>query len=162
MDKNNYNITVNEQSKFDFDAEQINNFDFVKEQDGHFHILKNNKAFRAEVVNADFSKNTFTIKINGNSYEINIADRFDQLVNQLGLSVVNTQKVTDVQAPMPGLVLGVLVEVGQEVQKGDGLLILEAMKMENVIKSVGEGIVKAIHIDQGKAVEKGQLLIEME
>ena len=57
MDKNNYNITVNEQSKFDFDAEQINNFDFVKEQDGHFHILKNNKAFRAEVVNADFSKN---------------------------------------------------------------------------------------------------------
>ena len=52
--------------------------------------------------------------------------------------------------------------MGQEVEKGDALLILEAMKMENVIKSVGEGIVKAIHIDQGKAVEKGQLLIEME
>ena len=75
---------------------------------------------------------------------------------------MNTQKVTDVKAPMPGLVLGVSVEIGQEVQKGDGLLILEAMKMENVIKSVGEGIVKAIHIEQGKAVEKGQLLIEME
>ena len=162
MEKNNYNVTVNEQSKFKFDAEQINDFDFVKEKDGHFHILKNNKAFRAEIVNADFSKKTFTIKVNGNSYEINISDRFDQLVNQLGLSVVNTQKVTDVKAPMPGLVLGISVEVGQEVQKGDGLLILEAMKMENVIKSVGEGIVKAIHIDQGKAVEKGQLLIEME
>ena len=53
--------------------EQINNFDFVKEQDGHFHILKNNKAFRAEVVNADFSKNTFTIKINGNSAIIEFA-----------------------------------------------------------------------------------------
>jgi len=162
MKKNNYNVTVNEQSKFEFDAEQINDFDFIKEQDGHFHILKNNKAFRAEVVNANFSKKTFTIKVNGNAYEINIADRFDQLVNQLGLSIVNTQKVTDVKAPMPGLVLGVSVEVGQEVQKGDALLILEAMKMENVIKSVGEGIVKAIHIDQGKAVEKGQLLIEME
>ncbi len=162
MQKNNYTITVNEQSNFDFDAEQINDFDFIKEKDGHFHILKNNKAFRAEIVNANFSKKTFTIKVNGNSYEIKLADRFDQLVNQLGLSVVNTQKVTDVKAPMPGLVLGVSVEIGQEVQKGDALLILEAMKMENVIKSVGEGIVKAIHIDQGKAVEKGQLLIEME
>lgn len=162
MDKNNYKVKVNEQSEFEFDAEQMDSFDFVKEKDGHFHILKNNKALRAEVVEANFSNKTFTIKVNGNSYEIKIADHFDQLVNQLGLSVVNTQKVTDVKAPMPGLVLGVSVEVGQEVQKGDGLLILEAMKMENVIKSVGEGIVKAIHIDQGKAVEKGQLLIEME
>ena len=162
MEKNNYKIKVNENAEFEFDTEQMNDFDFVKEQDGHFHILKNNKAFRAEVVDANFSNKTFTIKVNGNPYEIKIADRFDQLVNQLGLSVVNTQKVTDVKAPMPGLVLGVSVEVGQEVQKGDGLLILEAMKMENVIKSVGEGVVKAIHIDQGKAVEKGQLLIEME
>ena len=162
MEKNNYKVKVNEQSEFEFNADQMNNFDFVKEQNGHFHILKNNKAFRAEVVNANFSNKTFTIKVNGNPYEIKIADRFDQLVNQLGLSVVNTQKVTDVKAPMPGLVLGVSVEVGQTVQKGDGLLILEAMKMENVIKSIGEGVVKAIHIDQGKAVEKGQLLIEME
>lgn len=162
MEKNNYKVQVNESTEFEFDAEQMNNFDLVKEQNGHFHILKNNKAFRAEVVDANFSNKTFTIKINGNPYEIKIADRFDQLVNQLGLSVVSTQKVTDVKAPMPGLVLGVSVEVGQEVQKGDGLLILEAMKMENVIKSVGEGVVKAIHIDQGDAVEKGQLLIEME
>lgn len=162
MEKDNYKVQVNDNSEFTFDAEQMNNFDLVKEQDGHFHILKNNKAFRAEVVDANFLNKTFTIKVNGNSYEIKIADRFDQLVNQLGFSVVNTQKVTDIKAPMPGLVLGVSVEVGQEVQKGDGLLILEAMKMENVIKSVGEGVVKAIHIDQGKAVEKGQLLIEME
>ncbi|MFK7773271.1 MAG: biotin/lipoyl-containing protein [Saprospiraceae bacterium] len=162
MKQNNYLVKVNEQSEFEFDADKMENFDFVKENDGHFHILKDNKAFRAEIVNTNFSKKTFTIKVNGNPYEINIADRFDQLVNQLGLSVVNTQKVTDVKAPMPGLVLGVSVEVGQEVQKGDALLILEAMKMENVIKSVGKGIVKAIHIDQGKAVEKGQLLIEME
>ena len=162
MENNKYKVNVNEQSEFEFNAEHLNNFDFVKEQDGHFHILKHNKAFRAKVVNANFFNKTFTIKINGNPYEIKIADRFDQLVNQLGLSVVNTQKVTDIKAPMPGLVLGVSVEIGQEVQKGDGLLILEAMKMENVIKSVGEGVIKAIHIDQGKAVEKGQLLIEME
>ncbi len=162
MEKNSYKVKVDEQSEFEFEAPQMNDFDFVKEQDGHFHILKNNKAFRAEVVDANYSNKTFTIKVNGNPYTINIADRFDQLVNQLGLSVVTSQKVSDVKAPMPGLVLEVSVEVGQEVQKGDALLILEAMKMENVIKSAGEGVVKSIHVDQGKAVEKGQLLIEME
>ena len=162
MEKSNYKIKVNEQSDFDFTPEQMNDFDFVKENDGQFHILKNNKAYRAEVVKTDFAKKMFTIKVNDTPYEIKIEDRFDQLVNQLGLSVVNTQKVSDVKAPMPGLVLGVSVDVGQEVQKGDGLLILEAMKMENVIKSIGEGTVKAIHIKQGEAVDKGQLLIEME
>lgn len=162
MEKNQYKVRVDEQSEFEFNAGEINSFDFVKEQDGQFHILKDNKAYRAEIINTNFQEKTFTIKVNGNPYEIKIADQFDQLVKKLGLSVINTQKVTDVKAPMPGLVLEVSVEVGQEVQKGDALLILEAMKMENVIKSVGEGIVKAIHIDQGKAVEKGQLLIEME
>ena len=58
--------------------------------------------------------------------------------------------------------LGIEVEAGQRVEKGQGLLILEAMKMENVIKSVGEGIVKSVCVEQGMAVEKGQLLIEME
>ena len=162
MQNINYKVKVDEQSEFEFDTTQLNDFDFVKEQNDHFHILKNKKAFRAEIVETNYSNKTFTIKVNGNPYTINIADRFDQLVNQLGLSIVNNQKISDVKAPMPGLVLEVSVGVGQEVQKGDALLILEAMKMENVIKSSGEGIIKAIHVDQGKAVEKGQLLIEME
>lgn len=162
MIKDNYKVNVNEDAEFEFTTEQIQNFDFVKEQDGSFHILKNNKAYRAEIVDTNFAKKTFTIKVNGNSYEVKLEDHFDQLVNQLGLSVVNTQKASDVKAPMPGLVLGVSVEVGQEVKEGEGLLILEAMKMENVIKSAGDGLVKAIHTEQGKAVEKGQLLIEIE
>ena len=68
----------------------------------------------------------------------------------------------DVKAPMPGLVVEVPVVVGQTVAKGDKVLILEAMKMENVIKAVGDGVVKAVHASQGQPVEKGQLLIEME
>jgi len=162
MQKNNFKIKVDETAEFDFTSEQIKDFDFVKEQDGSFHILKNNKAYRAEIEVADFAKKTFSIKVNGNRYVIKIEDHFDQLVNQLGLTVINTQKASDVKAPMPGLVLDVSVQVGQEVKEGDGLLILEAMKMENVIKSVGDGLIKAIHIKEGKAVEKGQLLIEME
>lgn len=63
---------------------------------------------------------------------------------------------------MPGLVLKLIAEVGQEIKLGEPLLILEAMKMENVIKSPGDGTVKAIHVTKGLAVEKGFLLMEME
>ena len=157
-----YKINVNEQVDFEIKKEDISQLDFVKESDGTFHILKNNQSYRAEIITADFAKKIFSLKINGNPYHLKLEDEFDQLVNQLGLSAVNSQKVTDVKAPMPGLVLEVAAEVGQEVKKGDPLLILEAMKMENVIKSVGEGVVKAIHIKKGEALEKGQLMIEME
>ena len=60
---------------------------------------------------------------------------------------------------MPGLVLSVLVTEGDEVKKGDNLLVLEAMKMENMIKSPTDGIIKKIEIKQGNKVEKNELLI---
>ena len=62
---------------------------------------------------------------------------------------------------MPGLVLQILVEAGQTVQKGEPLLILEAMKMENVLKASGEGQVKSVNVQKGMAVDKGHLLLEM-
>jgi biotin carboxyl carrier protein len=63
---------------------------------------------------------------------------------------------------MPGLVIKLLAEPGTKVQKGDPLLILEAMKMENVIKAIGDATVKSVGVTQGEAVEKGHLLIEFE
>ena len=63
---------------------------------------------------------------------------------------------------MPGLVLRITVDVGQEVNKGDNLIVLEAMKMENIIKATGTGKVKNILVTEKQAVEKNQLLIEME
>ena len=82
--------------------------------------------------------------------------------SRLGLSVGGVQQQNTVKAPMPGLVLQILVEPGQVVQKGDPLLLLEAMKMENVIKAAGHGQVKTVAVEKGAAVDKGQLLLEME
>jgi len=143
----------------------MSNKTYKVDVDGAFEfeiVLKGHQSFRAEIINTDFQNKTFMIKVNGSVHEVKLADQFDQLVKKLGLSVVTNKKVNDIKAPMPGLVLEVSVELGQEVQKGDGLLILEAMKMENVIKSPGDGVVKAIHADNGTAVDKGQLLIELE
>jgi len=152
--------TVNGQFEFpELDASQL---DIIAEGDRHFHILNGNKAYRAEVVDHDLTHKTFRIKVNGSIYEVKLFDQYDQLIKKLGLAKQSQQKVKDIKAPMPGLVLSVSVAAGQTVQKGDSLLILEAMKMENVIKSPGEGVVKAVAIQQGQAVEKGFVLIEME
>jgi len=77
------------------------------------------------------------------------------------MSATSDEKMDHVKAPMPGLVLDILVEVGQTINKGDNLLVLEAMKMENIIKASGTGIVKNIKVNKKDAVEKNQLLIEM-
>jgi len=62
---------------------------------------------------------------------------------------------------MPGLILRMMVEEGQEVKKGDSLCVLEAMKMENVLKAAGDGVVKKIVVKEKTTVEKGQLMIQM-
>lgn len=66
-----------------------------------------------------------------------------------------------VKAPMPGLVVRVLVEPGQTVAAGSGLVVLEAMKMENELKATGPGVVAAVTVRPGQAVEKGQALVTL-
>lgn len=156
-----YRVAVNEKHQFAIDSDQANALDFVRIDSSHFHILHNQKSFLAELVEADFQNKSFKVKINGGIYDILIADQFDQLVERLGFSVVTSNKIKDVKAPMPGLVLDINVVPGQEINKGDKLVILEAMKMENVIKSEGVGVVKEIHVIKGATVDKGQMLIEM-
>jgi pyruvate carboxylase subunit B len=65
------------------------------------------------------------------------------------------------RAPMPGLVVRVLVVPGQQVEAGQGVVVLEAMKMENELKAVGPGVVRAIRAEVGRPVEKGEVLVEL-
>ena len=125
-------------------------------------MLQNNKKYAVELVEADYLNKKLTLEVNGSIYSICIADEYDQMVKQMGLLTVNTQKQKNINAPMPGLILDVLVTVGQEVKEGDQVLVLSAMKMENSITASSDGVVKSINIKKDDAVEKGQLLIEIE
>lgn len=134
-------------------------WDVVRINENSFHIIKNNKSYFAEIVKKNNETKTFTVKINGNKYEIKIENRYDSLLKEMGFDVSATAKIKDVKAPMPGLVLDIAVTPGQAVKSGDTLLVLEAMKMENIIKSPTNGTIKNINIKKRDAVEKNAVLI---
>lgn len=145
-------VTINEKS-MDWDMKALPN--------GTFHILADGKSYNAVVENVDRAAKQLKVKINGNNYELAIKEPIDQLLQKMGLNIASTKKVEAIKAPMPGLVLKVLVTEGQQIKKGDPVLILEAMKMENVFKAPADATVKAIKTVERKAVEKGEVLIEL-
>lgn len=164
-----HNIKVNNQFEFKITQDQegnslVNgtpiNIDFSQLSDGHAHILYKQQSYSTELVAIDRVDKTCKIKVNGNIYQLNISDQYDELLQQLGLDNLTANKVADIKAPMPGLVLNVLVTEGGEVKKGDNLLVLEAMKMENILKSPTDGSIKKIKITKGDKVEKNQILIQ--
>jgi biotin carboxyl carrier protein len=131
-------------------------------QVGRFHLLQDGRSYLAEVIAADYQTKTFVIRINGSQHTLVVKDRFDLLLEKMGITAANPHQVIEVKAPMPGLIVDIHVKAGQEVCKGDPVLILEAMKMENIIKSPGDGIVKAILVKPRDHVEKNQVLIQFE
>ncbi|GEO02457.1 acetyl-CoA carboxylase biotin carboxyl carrier protein subunit [Adhaeribacter aerolatus] len=126
---------------------------------GIFHIIKDAVSYNAELVQADYQNKTFVIRINGHLHSLTVKDRFDLLLDKMGMTQANVHKINEIKAPMPGLIVAIKVEAEQEVKKGDPLLVLEAMKMENILKSPGDGVVKAIKVNLRDNVEKNQVLI---
>ena len=135
-------------------------WDLQRLEPGHFHLLHQHRSYDVEVIEADYQQKTFLIQINGKQHRLQLQDRFDLLLEQMGIAGANPHQVNEVKAPMPGLIVAIQVAVGQQVQKGEPLLILEAMKMENILKSPGEGVVKAIKVNLRDKVEKNQVLIQ--
>jgi biotin carboxyl carrier protein len=162
-----YKITVNKSEAFDFEMNKeailINgekfNSDLTSLDTKLYHIIYRHKSYTAEVVKADWETKKITLKINGKIFETEAKDNLDLLLEKMGLSAANTAKVDQIKAPMPGLIVDIKVKEGDEVKKGDPIMILEAMKMENVLKSPGEGIIKAIKVQKGDKVEKNQVMI---
>ncbi|MCB0398691.1 MAG: acetyl-CoA carboxylase biotin carboxyl carrier protein subunit [Winogradskyella sp.] len=157
-----YKAKVNASYEFDVTKEAIDQLDAVETSTNKYHILQNNSSIKANIVSSNFNKKTYSIKVNNNTYDVVLNDALDQQIAALGFEVGSSKKVNDVKAPMPGLILEINVEEAQEVKEDDPLLILEAMKMENVINSPRDGVIKSIKVKQGNTVEKNALLIEFE
>lgn len=85
----------------------------------------------------------------------------EELMERMGIEEGSSTASLELRAPMPGKVLEILVEEGQAVEEGDAMLVLEAMKMENVLRAGTSGVVSTIDVKEGSAVEKEAVLICM-
>ncbi|MFM7487229.1 MAG: acetyl-CoA carboxylase biotin carboxyl carrier protein subunit [Cytophagales bacterium] len=140
--------------------QQLLAWDLLKLSDRHFHILHENKTYRAELIKSDHGTKTFSLKINGSLFTVNLRDKFDLMLEKMGIANAVANKFNNLKAPMPGLIVDLKVKAGDTVKAGDPLLILEAMKMENMLKSPGEGVIKTVRVKKGESVEKGHVLLE--
>jgi acetyl/propionyl-CoA carboxylase alpha subunit len=148
---NKYDFTIDEGSQKDIDLIEV--------KEGIFHIIKDSRSYTAEVLKANREEKSFVIRVNGNKYSIQIKDKYDSLLKELGIDVASVLKVKEMKAPMPGLVVDVRVKEGDIVNKGDALVVLQAMKMENILKSPADVVIKKIHIKKDDTIEKNQILI---
>lgn len=128
--------------------------------EGRYHVLFQGRSYNAEVVLVDYTAKNIVLKLNGQRVELNAKDRFDLLLERLGMSNAAAAKVNELKAPMPGLIVDIRVAPGQAVQKGDPLLVLEAMKMENILKAPTDGIVGSLKVNLRDNVQKGQVLVQ--
>jgi biotin carboxyl carrier protein len=120
------------------------------------------QTIQVRCLSVDKVAKTVTLLYNNQKYVAKITEPMDELLKSMGLENAMVAKISEVKAPMPGLVLDVLVAVGQTVEMGEKILTLEAMKMENAIKSPTAGTIASIHVSKGQAVDKNFVLIRFE
>lgn len=170
MEKQSFTVTSgSQQHKIEFEKPGVwsgsidgNPFSCDVLQNGpqRFNVIRDHQSYEVEILKADPAAKTLTVKVNGRSYPLQVSDKFDDLLRSLGMDKIAGSKVNELKAPMPGLVLDIIVTEGDAVKKGDAIVVLEAMKMENILKAPADVTVKKIAVKKGTAVEKNQVLVQ--
>jgi biotin carboxyl carrier protein len=104
----------------------------------------------------------WNLHVGGRRWEVEAVDERTRAIRQMAAGTAGPQGPRPIRAPMPGLVVKVDVAVGDRVEAGQGVAIVEAMKMENELRAEAAGVVAHIHVAAGQAVEKDQILIDLE
>ncbi len=129
---------------------------------GVFDVRMGNRNVRIERMDGPDEKGNVTIRVNGVVQALQVLGPQQLLLESMGMSAnVETQE-KHVESPMPGKILQVMVATGTEVDEGDPLLVLEAMKMENVIRAPRSGVIAGVEAQVGEAVEKAATLVTYE
>jgi biotin carboxyl carrier protein len=128
--------------------------------DRKIHLIQGSRSLEAELLAVDLEGKSLQIRLGHKTTTLFLKDRFDLLLAEMGMNAAGSGSLKEIKAPMPGLILDLKVAPGAVVKKGDVVLILEAMKMENSIKSPGDGVVKEVKVSLKQSVEKNQVLIQ--
>lgn len=164
-----YSINFSEKDKNSASIEDSNfiwndssaQIDIVKVPQGGYSLKVNNNSHYLHVEQVDFKNKTAVFNIDNKLVEVAIEEPIDLLLNKMGIKTGAKNKIDHIKAPMPGLVLNILVQEGDQISKGQPILVLEAMKMENVFKAPVDATIKAIKVNKGEAVEKGTIMLEL-
>ncbi len=132
----------------------------------NFHLTINGKRY-AVSVERDLGSNELEVTVDGQTHRVGVEEEEKTVPSAPRPSAARKPSPTPVNsggkilAPLPGVVLSVAVAPGDSAGAGDTLLILEAMKMENVIQADSDCVVQAVHVHKGDKVEASQLLMEI-
>jgi len=170
MSEKNYNVVINEQKSKNISIRKgeiavdgkMFEADISQVSEKEFNVIRNLRSYNVRITSVNRTEKTVTMTVNGTKYRATLKDRLDDLLHSMGMDKAAAQKVSEVKAPMPGLVLRVMAEAGQAIKRGEPLIVLEAMKMENVLKSSADAVVKKVSVIKGDKVEKNQVLLVME
>ena len=158
----NFQIEITETDgrlKVNLDGKPVSADSIETRGKNHVSFLFNHKSFDLE-----FSKNEqrTSVFLDGKRHDCLLEDERTQRLKRLGGLKVETKKEKELKSPMPGLVTAIEVKEGDWVVAGQGVMIVEAMKMENELKAKSDGKVKAIKVKEHQAVEKDEVLIVFE
>ena len=135
-------------------------YDFQRIHEGYYSLLIDGQSIPVAI--QPVTEDRFRVTVRGHTAEVTVQDENDLLLERYGLEHAAGPAEREIRAPMPGLVLNVMIEIGQTVNEGDGLLVLEAMKMENELRAPAGGVIDAIHVAANDPVDKDALLIEID
>ncbi|HEY6436342.1 MAG TPA: biotin/lipoyl-containing protein, partial [Ignavibacteriaceae bacterium] len=138
--------------KFKYELIKVGNYSYLLKLNNEFFELT------SENINGD----NFKVVISGNNFYISVRTALQEKVFKLlENSTVTHNHHTDVKAPMPGLILKIRKNIGDKLEQGESVVILEAMKMENDLKAPASGLIEKIFVTEGSAVEKGTILLSI-
>lgn len=160
-DHKTYKVKAGEY-EFSFTQEEIDAADMVQQHDREYNLIWHRRSAKLLLAAEGSNGKQMKIDVEGDSFEVQIKDELDQMLDSMGYNAAASRHIKEIKAPMPGLVINVAVTEGQEMKEGERILILEAMKMENSILLHANATIKKILVKAGQAVDKGQVLVELE
>lgn len=154
-----YDLNINTESgEFEVNG-KTDHFEFLEANNRHLLRVRT-KLYKLDNVSFEGSDITFTL--NGAWATITVKDEQQLLLDKLGFKSGDAAAEGSLKSPMPGKILSIIVSEGEEVEKGQRVAILEAMKMENELKAPISGKVTSLHVEVGQSVEKNTPLLEIE
>lgn len=155
-----YKIALENSDDITLNKEEFDKLTVLEKKGDHWVVEYNNKIFKVEVQSFDSKTKSYEMAVNDERVKLQLHNKLDLLIEEMGLNLESEDSLTSLEAPMPGLVVDILVNLDDEVETGTPLLVLEAMKMENIIKAKGNAKVKSIEVSKSEKVDKAQILIE--